>query len=100
MVYHYENSKCVVLPIYRSISKWSVTDCVLFSKPVIVSNLDGLTGNVVSHITGEIFYEKTELRKCLKIVDNKKYTKEIEGTIQASSTGEKNVAALLKELEN
>ncbi len=65
MVWLFQNAQCVVLP-YIEVSQSGVLPIAYkFAKPIIVSNLQGLTENVVVTKTEFIFRTEDELSELL-----------------------------------
>lgn len=67
----FNNSKLLVLPYIEASQSGIIPIAYYFGKPVVVSDLDGLTENVINHVTGEIFYDDDELMPLVeRVYDN------------------------------
>lgn len=65
MIYLFQNCKAVVLPYTEASQSGVLPIAYKYGKPVIVSDLDGLTENVVDEKTGYIFKTENELASIL-----------------------------------
>jgi len=67
MIWLFQNASCTVLPYIEASQSGVLSMSYYFGKPVIVSNLEGLTEFVVPGGTGEIFENESDLSN--KILD-------------------------------
>lgn len=70
MVWLFENSKAIIMPYIEASQSGVLPIAYKFGKPVIVSNLKGLTENVLINKTGCVFSSVNDLTKILEQFDS------------------------------
>lgn len=98
MVWLYGNAKAVVLPYIEASQSGVLPIAYYFSKPVIVSNQDGLLENLDKGKTGYSYRTIDELSQCLESIISTEMGKEICNYYDARFNWQNNICKMLEEI--
>lgn len=106
MVWLFENARSLVLPYIEASQSGIIPISYYYNKPVIVTNLPGLSENVADKKSGFIVKDKNDLCYAIKkiwLMDEKKYRKMQENIslfYKNNYDWKKNINEVLKEIHN
>ena len=98
MCWLFQHAECTVLPYIEASQSGVLSISYHYNKPVIVSDVDGLTEFVKNYNTGLIFHDEQELCECMTIMEStvEQYRENIRIYYTEHLNWEKNLRRCLK----